>query len=336
MKKEILEKFLANQCSYKECEDVARFLEENEQELDKIEIFEKLSEEELFHVNDYDKEIVFNTILPNEKKIFNLKRLLIAASILIFSIFSFYKLGFDDKVIISQQWVDVINSESSSKWFLLPDSSRVKLEPNAHLAYKSDFVSNRELIQKNGEITYYVFPNPQRPFRVINQGIQTKAIGTIFSIDEYDEKQLIIKLLEGKIVIEDHDKDHSDKVYLTNNGTVIINTDDFSYDLVKETKQTNYKKAWEIEKKAIKSNYPLSTISWSNQVVDFNGVSNADLFSIMERLFSVTIDVENPQIMNGNFTGQLYQNDNIEDLLKIFCQINGCEFITEDNIIRIK
>src|SRR5690606_39108675 len=113
------------------------------------------------------------------------------------------------------------------------------------------------------------------------------------------------------------------------------NTVDFSYKLLQEKKIT-YKKAWDIERKSIKTNYPLSSIAWSNQVVDFNGVSNSDLFSIMERLFSVTIEIRNPEIVNGNFTGQLFQDDKIEDLLTIFCQINGCEFTIEDNIIRIK
>ena len=335
MNKEILIKFLSNQCSYKECESIARFLEENEHELDKVEIFENLLENDLVHLTQSQKKSAFNLIIPKEKKIITFKRLVIAATILLFSIFSFYKLGLQDNLITPEPWVNITNQNSSSKWFLLPDSSRVKIAPNAQLSYRTDFAKNRELLQKDGEVTYYVYPNDKSPFRVINQGIQTKAIGTIFTIGQFDKNQLRIQLLEGKIVLEDSNDDHSQKVFLNDQATVIIHTGDFTYKLIDE-KATNYKKAWDIEKKSIKSNYPLSSIAWSNQVVNFNGVSNADLFSIMERLFSVTIDVENPEIMNGNFTGQLYQNDNIEDLLTIFCQINGCVFSIDENIIRIK
>ncbi|MGG5903814.1 FecR family protein [Sphingobacterium daejeonense] len=335
MNKEILEKFLSNQCAYNECESVASFLKENDDELDNIEIFENLSEDELIHFSEYEKDLIYETLIPQKRKIIHIKQLIIAASLLIFGIFSFYKLGFDDIHSDSPTWVNIINTEAKSKWFLLPDSSRIKLETNAKLAYRSDFASDREIFQKEGEVTYFVFPNTQSPFRVINQGIQTRAVGTVFTIGQYDKEQLLVKLLEGKIVLEDSEKSHSKQVFLTEPSTLIINTDDFSYKLLQE-KKIAYQKAWEIERKSITTNYPLSSIAWSNQVVDFNGVSNADLFSIMERLFSVTIEIRNPEIVNGNFTGQLFQDDKIEDLLTIFCQINGCEFAIEDNIIRIK
>lgn len=337
MNKEILKKFLSNQCSYQESESVARFLEENEIELDKIDIFENLEADEIIHIPQFEKDNIFISLIPIEKKTFDFKRLLIAAAILIFAIFSFYKLGFEDKPVFTNSisWINIINSESSSKWYLLPDSSRIKLGPNAHVAYRKNFVGDRELEQKMGEVTYYVYPDKKSPFRVINQGVQTRAVGTIFTISDYNNQNLIISLLEGKIVLEDYEKEHSDQIFLNERSTVIVNKEDLTYKVVEE-KKSSYKKAWEVEQKYIKTKYPISSISWSNQVVDFSGVSNTDLFSIMERLFSVTIDVENPEIMNGNFTGQLYQNDKIEDLLNNFCQINGCVFTIEDNIIRIK
>lgn len=335
MNKEVLKRFLSNQCSYKESELLARFFEENEHELDDIEIFENLRQEELVHFSDYEKERILRSILPQERRVLSLKKLLIASTVLFFCIFSFYKTGFESNTINSEPWVYIINTELKSKWFLLPDSSRVKLEPEAHLAYRANFTKNRELIQKRGEVTYFVYPDAKNPFRVINQGIQTKAIGTIFSIGQHNKASLIIKLVEGKIVLEDYNKDHLEQVFLTDQATVIINTDDFTYQRTEESK-VNYKIAWDKEHKNIRTNYPLSSIVWSNQVVAFNGVSNADLFNIMERLFAVTIDVSNPEIVNGNFTGQLYHDDNIEDLLKNFCQINGCVFTVEDNVIRIK
>ncbi|MGO3307489.1 MAG: DUF4974 domain-containing protein, partial [Sphingobacterium sp.] len=109
----------------------------------------------------------------------------------------------------------------------------------------------------------------------------------------------------------------------------------FHYQLLNPAK-TSFKKAWEAEKQNSKSNYPASTIAWSNKVVNFKGVTNTDLFGIMERLYSVTIDVANPTIINGNFTGKLNQDENIKNLLTIFCQINDCEFNIEEDIITIK
>ncbi len=316
---------------------MASYLESHEEELDKIQIFEHIPEAELVRASQSEKEAVFERIVAKPNRYILMKAMLIAASILLFVAFSFYKFGTQD----SPQHLDnpismeVFNSSPNAEWYVLPDSSRVKLEPQAKLSYQSSFARDRIIKQVAGEVTYFVHPNTARPFRVINQGIQTRAVGTAFAIAEYNADNLIVKLLEGKIVIEDPTNKLDNEVKLNAPTTIIINKSDFTYSHL-DQKKKGYRSSWEEEKSKVSINYPTSSIAWSNQVVNFNGVSNTDLFSIMERLYGVNIDVENPKIIAGNFTGELYQNDNLESLLTIFCQINGCTFTIKDNIIRIK
>ncbi|WP_293931934.1 FecR family protein [Sphingobacterium sp. UBA6645] len=337
MKKEILEKFLSNQCSYNECKDVASYLEGNDDELDKIQLFENLADNEIIHIDQVEKDLLCDAILAKPKQGLLLKRLLIAAAVLLFVAFSFYKLGKHDSPshLESPLLVEIVNDTESAEWHILPDSSRVKLSPAAKLTYRTNFAKDRELNQVAGEITYFVHANKDLPFRVINQGVQTRAVGTTFSIDDYNNENLIIKLLEGKIVVEDPTDNTDSEIILNNPTAIVVSKVNFTYNHINENKE-GHKKAWDKERKSIRNNYSESTIAWSNQVVNFSGVSNADLFSIMERLYGVSIDVENPKITNGNFTGELYQNDNLENLLTIFCQMNGCNFTIKDNIIRIK
>ncbi|WP_133584530.1 FecR family protein [Sphingobacterium yanglingense] len=335
MKKDLLKKFMSNQCPYGECESIARFLEENEYELDKIDIFEDLQKSELISISQKEKNRVFKLIEPKRNKFVVFKRVLAAASVLLFIAFSFYffRENEKNKETVAQVWISIVNTKGINQCYVLPDSSRVNLNPGSHISYRADFAKNREVIQKEGDVTYSVFPNEKSPFRVVNQGVQTRAIGTMFRISAYDEDHLMVKLLEGKIVVEDYNEKYPEKVILKEPATLLINIANFSHKLVRDrgisTKQTRFRKGAEILP-------PNSSIAWSNRLVEFKGVSNADLFSIMEHLFAVHIAVENPEIERGNFTGKLYQDDNLEDLLEIFCQINGCRYTIQDNIIKIK
>ncbi len=311
-----------------------RYLESHEEELDKIQLFEDLPQNELTITSPEIKEAIFHSIIPAKRKIITLKRLLVAAIVLITATFPFYKIGTFDTIPLQEDnlRISLTNEGISSYWYLLPDSSRIKLEPQSKVVYYSNFKSNRLVEQIYGQATYYVHPDKQHPFRVNKQGLQTQALGTIFSVADYDKNNLLITLSEGKIVV----RNKADKqVFLNNKGTLVVNKDNFHYQLLTPPK-TTLKKAWEVEKQKSKTSYPASTIAWSSKVVNFKGVTNSDLFSIMERLYSVTIDVANPEIINGNFTGNLKQNENIENLLTIFCQINGCKFSIEENIITIE
>lgn len=336
MNKEVIEKFMANKCAHKECDAVADYLEQHEEALDKLELFEHLAEDELLHMPVYEKEAQLKEILKVKSIQFGWKQWLVAASVLFFVLFSFYKIGMQDvERNTAELRVTLVNLGTDSKWYMLPDSSRVKLEPQSRISYLPNFAFDRELQQMSGQATYYVHPDKERPFRVVYEGVQTRALGTIFSVGSYDQDNLLVELLEGKIVLEEAEKRLDNQVYLSEKSTIVINKKDFTYRLLKKEK-SNYKRAWEMERENNVGENTKSSIAWSNQVVNFNGVSNADLFSIMERLFNVTIDIENPKIINGNFTGELFQDENLESFLTSFCQMNGCTFTINEHVIKIK
>ena len=337
MDKEILTRFLSNKCSYVECEAIARQLERDEEALDQVEIFEDISEDSLIQLSEKEKAEMLKFILPPRKSRIVPLRFLVAASILLALVFSwlqFRQPDFAQRLGVTE-WVYLENDLlESSDWHLLPDSSRIRLGPDARVKYSRDFATKREIVQMAGEITYYVQPKKESPFRVVNQGVETTALGTIFTVSEYDEHHLQIKLIEGRIEIKSTHGFTDQGVLLEEESTLVVNKDDFNHRLIHD-EQPSYQEMWNREQHTVKQTFSVGSIAWSNRLVSFNGVSNADLFEIMERLFSVTIDVENPEITNGNFTGELYQKDHIEDLLQIFCEINGCTFTINNNIIKI-
>src|SRR5690606_4561967 len=146
------------------------------------------------------------------------------------------------------------NNSPSSKWYMLPDSSRVKLQPNAKLSYPADFLIDRKITQLQGEITYYVLADSTRPFRVVYQGVQTKALGTIFTIADYNQENLLVSLLEGKVVIAWQQATTDKQILLTTREAIMVNKENLSYTRLAE-KETVLPKTWASERKMVQVNF---------------------------------------------------------------------------------
>src|SRR5690606_316311 len=144
--------------------------------------------------SSHQKQASLEAIFPPKKGWFTLYTILRAAVLLIIAAFPFYKAGLYDTPSNNNNnlRISLSNEGLSSAWYILPDSSRIKLEPQAKVVYYANFASQRMVQQIRGEATYYVHSDKQHPFSVNKNGIQTTALGTIFNITDYSEKELKI------------------------------------------------------------------------------------------------------------------------------------------------
>ncbi|MGO3807569.1 MAG: hypothetical protein ACTJHT_14845, partial [Sphingobacterium sp.] len=68
MREEILQKFLSNQCSYKECTTIVHYFQKYPEQLDKIELFENIPQSELRVTPEETKQQILRAILPPKKQ----------------------------------------------------------------------------------------------------------------------------------------------------------------------------------------------------------------------------------------------------------------------------
>ncbi len=93
------------------------------------------------------------------------------------------------------------NTMNHEVYFLLPDSSEVKLMPNSSLEFTVNRTSNERIASITGKAIFNVHKNPLQAFIVKIKSIEIKALGTIFSVDDTKNEQVEIKLIEGKIAV---------------------------------------------------------------------------------------------------------------------------------------
>ncbi|MFD1768834.1 FecR family protein [Sphingobacterium suaedae] len=340
MDKEKLKQFFANQCSYEECKVIASYLEDNEAALDELTMFEEIASSEILPTSWAEKSHYYRQLgIARRQNIQRLSYSTVAAAIVILAfIFSFFRLGQQKNAIDSlghAYTIRIMNDEPTIKLIHLPDSSTLLLSPAAQIAYRSDFVSNRQVQQLEGIVTYHVRKGRNSPFRVNYRGLETKAVGTVFTIQDLDETHLSIELSEGKIVVEDQARLRMGKVYLEGHEKIVVNTVDFSYKRAAMPTQ-NFTETWELERVKTTSGIGGGQIEWTNSFIRFQAVDNAHVFSIIERLYGVKVLVESQHVLQGNFTGTLYNKDDLNILFANFCQMNGCTYQLEQAVVIIK
>lgn len=256
-----------------------------------------------------------------------------AIILLLIFLLSYVKINKDVQVAFSNPVHAFNNYSNITKRFYFPDSSSVLLAPNTAVKYSGDYAKNRLVTQLNGKAVYSVRKNKNNIFRVINQGIETKAIGTKFIVNALPPNQIHITLLEGKIVVQDIEKLQTGEIFLRTEQILKINPKTYAYSM--DLKETTAIKQVSLEKIKSKINSPRSTVSWTNTEIKFLKIENQELFQVIERVFDVTVLTDEESILHGNFTGSLYRDDNLETLIGNFCQLNNCSFQLKDNIIEI-
>jgi hypothetical protein len=336
MNRERIENFLSNKSNYPESKDVADYLENDVTALDDLDIFEHISEAEFIRATDLEKRRLLHQIIkPQRAAIRILQWASTAAAILLVGWFTYYWMNKKVDQAPTYQIVQLSNDTEYSKVYYFPDSSYVQLAPGASVSYRTDYSNRRVIDQGAGKAIYAVRKDAMHPFRVWMDGVETKALGTVFSVEQKGNDELLIALLEGKIVVEDLARSKMGQVFLKPGETIRVNTKAYEYTL-SVVKMIDRNVLWDRKRSESKNTATYGRVEWSNTAVNFVKMDNSELFGIIEQMYGVTIIVKGNQILQGNFTGSLYRGDDIEVLMNNFCQLNGCQFTLKNNVIELK
>ncbi|WP_343558943.1 FecR family protein [Sphingobacterium sp.] len=337
MDQNLINQFLSNKCNLKQSEEVAAYFEKNEQELDRIKIFEDLQEYELLSKSSFTKRRIYRS-LPFIKSGISFTYLKAIAAVLLIGILSYLIWNFSLKGPTSPIEDDteyvVSNLNNTYKMITLPDSSTLLLWPEARISYKKSFLKNRVVKQLHGKVKYSVTPNKENPFKTQYENIETMVLGTVFTIQEEGKRHLSIDLSQGKVWIQDVGR-HIKPIILDKKGGVVIDRHTLTYELIAK-KTELLKKNWVEESRLAKKSVPQGISEWTNDHIKLNGIDNADFVDLIERVYNVQIILKRSSILNGNFTGSVLYNEDLKILLESFCETNGCTYRRHADIIYLE
>ncbi|KFF02994.1 FecR family protein [Flavobacterium reichenbachii] len=92
----------------------------------------------------------------------------------------------------------VENKTLEVKTIMLPDSSRVELNPKSKIVYGDNFTVSRK-IEIEGEAYFKVKKDKKHPFQVFCNETTTTVLGTSFTVSESDKDKVVVELYEGSV-----------------------------------------------------------------------------------------------------------------------------------------
>ena len=223
MTKELLEKYLDDCCTSEEVDEVIQWMKQQSFYKESKELgrkdWQQFKEEDSL-VSDEKLETLLDKIHHKlnieEPRAFQMKRNWVmswvskAAAILIIPVlaFLFYTISENDKLTnqlstVSVDSLEVIAPVGSRTVVELSDGTVAHLNYGSRMKYPQNFSGKTRSVVLSGEGYFEVAHNPDKPFVVSTGIIDVIAVGTVFNVNAYPEKNNIITtLVEGKVLLE--------------------------------------------------------------------------------------------------------------------------------------
>ncbi len=333
-----IERFLSNQSTYFEAENIADYLLGNDKLLEELIPFNEKDIQSTV-TEKQKREIILKIIGKTETKVFSIYKAVAAAAIFIgimigiwyyFSVLN--RQPSKEFTEIAQQLIFVKNNTANDMLVMLPDSSTVLLTPQSEIKYEQHFDSLRNVHLIAGSSFFDVRKDAERPFNVISEGIQTRVLGTQFwVVNNKNINTLSVKLIKGRVALSSVDKNFSMTEFALRPGqTCYINK---NTGFVKVETEIPEKIEKSIPGKKTHESAERKTVLWTNEEVQFEKAGLENVLFKIEARYNKIIIADKDVIHKSVLTGTIYNTDSFEKIMKSICDINNLKYeIRNDSV----
>ena len=208
--------------------------------------------------------------------------------------------------------VEKINNSNVPEVVVLPDGSKITLEPNGSIVYPKLFDNDIREVNLIGEAFFDVVRNPDRPFIVHFNNLVVKVLGTSFIIRaNKDDNKMQVLVKTGKVSV--FEKVDWQKIKNTTNPTIggVIITANQKVEYLKETAK--------FEKTIIENPEIVDALTQEKDFV-FEETPLIEVFQKLEKAYGIKIVVDEHQVANCTVTASL-SDEPLSEKLNLICKI---------------
>ena len=304
LNEEILAKFLMGECTEDELREVNAWLEEsgeNARELFRL--------EEIYHLGrlgdtsntqDIEKaeKRLFKRLEQEKTKQYKVRRMVgwMRYAAVFVGFFLLGTFGYLFYQTYSQpETLLAVTTHDKIKELKLPDGTKVWLNSESTLSYRSDFGRRDRDVELDGEAYFEVAKNKEIPFYVNTETNQVRVVGTHFNVCAYKgSNEFETTLVEGIVDIYAYDNERP---------------------LTRLTKNEFFGSYQGKYKKAVLPSYDY--LRWREGLYCFDDSPFSCILTKLEKYYNVKITVENPKVLNYRCTGKFKEQDGVEHILKV-------------------
>lgn len=190
------------------------------------------------------------------------------------------------------QTIAVATAAEERKMLELPDGSTIWLNENTNVSYEAAF--DERIVQLEGEAFFNVAEMDGKPFTIFSGGATTTVLGTSFNVRAYPQETRVEVTVEtGKVALRKA-KDEAAKVLLTRGESGVFD---------KQAQTT-----------AVIEQQISNADAWKNQQLDFSDTPMSEAILVLERYFSIDIEVKDQNILKCPVSGN-YKNPSLQTII---------------------
>ncbi|GGM96346.1 anti-sigma factor [Dyadobacter beijingensis] len=203
------------------------------------------------------------------------------------------------------------NSTAAPMWVLLPDGSRVSLQPQSTIEYPTDFQSDKREIYLKGKAFFEVARDERKPFLVYTGEVTTKVLGTSFWVNRTEaDKAVEVSVVTGKVSVFQKDKEKEARAGNLTGGVVLGRNQRVKY--TPDTKQFT----------AVLVKTPIADEVYKNAFV-FDDARLSTVAQTLEQAYGIDIVLANERLKNCLFTADINSQPLFTQLALIAASVNA-------------
>ncbi|PCH69955.1 MAG: hypothetical protein COC06_06445 [Bacteroidales bacterium] len=206
----------------------------------------------------------------------------------------------------------VMNVEQTEKTVILPDGTSIYLAKGSTIEYPNQFSKNERLVKLKGEAFFKVAKNKVKPFIILSGQTKTKVVGTSFRIIE-ESNRTTIKVITG--IVEFMERANPKNKIRLQKG-----------DLAQFV--NNQKAVIKGYSNSEKKDFLVKSLKYKNERLEV-------ICKDLSEIFGATIKLQNENISQLSLTA-VFENQNLESIIKSICFTLDLEFEQKENIILLK
>jgi len=343
--KELIERFLKNECSHDEYRMVSEYLAAHPEELEQFLPVEEFTGGEVVPWEKERSEHFFqsirNRLFDRSVLSHRLKTGLAAASVMLVIVMVWWlskektnsasvtKQASGKNNTLADRLERRMNTTGSVLTFSLTDGSTVELAPNSQIEYSSAFSEkDQRSIHLQGEALFTVAKDKNRPFKVTSGDLTTTVLGTSFTVKAFDgEATIQVRLYTGKVVVSPSlliKAKMDSNVFLLPGQELTYNKQLMTASVRSTLKKNNAYAAVSTKRKGQTFRQP----DWYM----FGGQPLPQVFDQLSEYYGVEINYYPADVSNRYFTGKFAKTDSLETILKDISLLHGLSLKKTDGV----
>lgn len=215
-------------------------------------------------------------------------------------------------LLTAERLIDLENDSDTIQAIVLPDSTQIKLFPNARLRFSAHLGTehapdpDKREVNMSGKIYFDVKRNERLPFVIYSNEVITRVLGTSFTISAVKD-QYSLEVKSGRVAVEKLNIFQSEEVFVQPNQKVVFTARSFS------------SKQKELEKSLTENPTPVQTAVQTETSFEYRNSSLETVFRDLENTYGIPI-IYDPQGYKHCTISVRLHDESFYSKLNIICQ----------------